>query len=1088
MRRNWASGLLASIAVVVVAGGGASLAFSSCAATPINVPLRTFARAQKVDVVCLQVGVPDPNNPGGAFLPITAEPQVQSQCAPVPPNTDPGTIPFHLYALVTQTQRGELAVVDLSGGYVVDEDRVTPGANFIPVGANPTDVAVAPDGVLTFVSAAEPNKPAIYAVPNVRILGDSQPLPPATVVPPLTLSDLAACTLPQPPGSLAIVPYAAPATMAGGDAGAPAPAYKVFVVLRASGGQTAKVVTIDPTGFLPGASPPIAPGTLAPCPITSAIELSASLPVGWTPGPKWSDGVTYVDGGVDLGDALPAPSGTACSADAGDAGPLPLSFGPTDPPRPTASALALNTNHPTLYISDNALPVIHVIDLTNPDAPVELAPLLATSEADPSRQVSVGALATSPVTHDLNRYLYAVDQKDGTIIPYDITDPVASPRVPLRRPHPELNPFQPPDRIGFNAPVATVAFVRHDWPLTTINNAQVTGAAPTGLICNPNPNAITNLQAPIGTAVDTSEQGLGAYYRNDFPGQQVPLGPLRLRGIFAFVTLSNGQVVTVDVDDWDAPCRRPDPVDGPNQISSLAVPEPAASGPTDLDPYHVPIAYAPIQGNDSTPVSLETFFPVSAPHRVRSNFPLGNFPNTGVNLPAMIGLPQLFDTNNSSLAVSGLGADQNPSMLPTFTTFLDPTYIVAPLEPNPNPGNTAPEPPRLMGTANDIFSPSGDPQFSLPHSAASPAVRFSWEEPDVHFNQDWSVTFEGSLPNFSGLPMVVKTTDDYESITIANPNALLCRRGVEDLAIGQQRVAAENAALAGLSMPTLPTGATQWTGDYVQIADDLLGSNDPYWSDVAPGGGSTCWDPPLADPANAIGRYNACLATFGTAEQVPELFVQRDFPILEAYDDHMVLGRFGYPDPSVLTTTSRVIVGPDPSNRGAMRLMQCCFHQEITFNVRTGNSWLTVGTNVGYLHHITVEPTTKRCVQSCDPAKSLLNARASDNPRPTGATRAPDRDSALSMRNPSFSFVMWSGVAPTAPDHTTSTRDLIWKFSTNGQFTPQVLNIATTSQAVSPQSMLFIDSLGQLAVVDGSDQGLVLIDLNTIAEAHTPFF
>ncbi len=29
--------------------------------------------------------------------------------------------------------------------------------------------------------------------------------------------------------------------------------------------------------------------------------------------------------------------------------------------------------------------------------------------------------------------------------------------------------------------------------------------------------------------------------------------------------------------------------------------------------------------------------------------------------------------------------------------------------------------------------------------------------------------------------------------------------------------------------------------------------------------------------------------------------------------------------------------------------------------------------------------------------------------------------------------------------------------------------------------MLFINSLGQLAVVDGSQQGLVLIDLNTVA-------
>ena len=36
--------------------------------------------------------------------------------------------------------------------------------------------------------------------------------------------------------------------------------------------------------------------------------------------------------------------------------------------------------------------------------------------------------------------------------------------------------------------------------------------------------------------------------------------------------------------------------------------------------------------------------------------------------------------------------------------------------------------------------------------------------------------------------------------------------------------------------------------------------------------------------------------------------------------------------------------------------------------------------------------------------------------------------------------------------------------------------------------MRFIDALGQLAVIDGASQGLILIDLNTIQEAHTPYF
>ena len=51
-----------------------------------------------------------------------------------------------------------------------------------------------------------------------------------------------------------------------------------------------------------------------------------------------------------------------------------------------------------------------------------------------------------------------------------------------------------------------------------------------------------------------------------------------------------------------------------------------------------------------------------------------------------------------------------------------------------------------------------------------------------------------------------------------------------------------------------------------------------------------------------------------------------------------------------------------------------------------------------------------------------------------------------------------------------------------GGFSPLTISLSGTSGAtVSPQSMLFINSLGQLAVVDGLQQGLVLIDLNTVA-------
>jgi hypothetical protein len=36
--------------------------------------------------------------------------------------------------------------------------------------------------------------------------------------------------------------------------------------------------------------------------------------------------------------------------------------------------------------------------------------------------------------------------------------------------------------------------------------------------------------------------------------------------------------------------------------------------------------------------------------------------------------------------------------------------------------------------------------------------------------------------------------------------------------------------------------------------------------------------------------------------------------------------------------------------------------------------------------------------------------------------------------------------------------------------------------------MLFIPPLGQLGIVDGQLQGLVVIDLNTLQFAHAPYF
>ena len=109
---------------------------TSCAPTPVNTPLRSFQAARFVDVVCMNTLT---GEDGGG---IPAVPLPQAACAPVPAGVAGAILPNHLFALVTQTLRGEVAVVDLTAEVIIDEDLGTPGIQFLPVGKQPSGIAM----------------------------------------------------------------------------------------------------------------------------------------------------------------------------------------------------------------------------------------------------------------------------------------------------------------------------------------------------------------------------------------------------------------------------------------------------------------------------------------------------------------------------------------------------------------------------------------------------------------------------------------------------------------------------------------------------------------------------------------------------------------------------------------------------------------------------------------------------------------------------------------------------------------------------------------------------------------------------------
>jgi hypothetical protein len=270
----------------------------------------------------------------------------------------------------------------------------------------------------------------------------------------------------------------------------------------------------------------------------------------------------------------------------------------------------------------------------------------------------------------------------------------------------------------------------------------------------------------------------------------------------------------------------------------------------------------------------------------------------------------------------------------------------------------------------------------------------------------------------------------------------------------------------------------------------MLDPSDPYWALS-----QDCWDPSVPALATPAGRQDACVRTFGAASDEN---AQRDFPIVEAYNDRLVLGRF------VTTPEGREVVYKHPSNAASLKLMQCCFHRQARFKVRTGKVWSMVGNavgggaGVGFFSHLTTDDLG-RCVPACEPRESLLNGRIAMVPDgvlnpitsrdPNVLVGADRRNGALAMRNPMFTAgILGAKVDPVTKVAKAPARDTVYRFSTRGGFQTLIVSVAGASISVNPQSMHYIETFGQMAVVDGASQGLVLIDLRAVTVARAPYF
>ncbi len=148
--------------IAILVGAMAWAVVTACNQTTINTPLRSFDRPSDVALTCVQYFPNDvtPDRPHGTYNvrpigdcePVRANELAQVVQYPLPlnyvPPLGPGNfIPF-LVALVPQSARGELALVDAAQGKLVDLDPYTPGFGFLPVGKLPEHVRASKDGCM----------------------------------------------------------------------------------------------------------------------------------------------------------------------------------------------------------------------------------------------------------------------------------------------------------------------------------------------------------------------------------------------------------------------------------------------------------------------------------------------------------------------------------------------------------------------------------------------------------------------------------------------------------------------------------------------------------------------------------------------------------------------------------------------------------------------------------------------------------------------------------------------------------------------------------------------------------------------------
>jgi hypothetical protein len=393
-----------------------------------------------------------------------------ADCAVQDDQNDPDT--HSTIAMVTQVATGEVAAIDLRENLSLDSDPLVPGFTYVRVGEIPTGIATIDPSAMapsvTFVSAF--GSRTIEAIDTARFHPD---VPDSTDYVPTHVD------LPEGPTDVAFVPLAGDATRLG-FVYAPLPASgEVVQVPVLLDGQLdvghVDVIALDPAGALgPAVEAEVDPYQRL-CPLDRDLRTASATPL-----PT-----------VDLG-----------------------------APRPVQLTVDAASSPPVLLVADEQVPVIHrfsidasgATPLPGFDVGVPTTDVVVTPNV--ARHVDDDPLA-SPELID-QRYLYAIDATDGSVLAVDYTPGSATLGSVLAV---NFGPL-PADRIGFREPARTLEVLAPEYEMAFDPASEEPG------LCKV-------------TDADRADDAT----------------PAELRGVFLAIGFSGGGVGIVDVWDLEATCR-----------------------------------------------------------------------------------------------------------------------------------------------------------------------------------------------------------------------------------------------------------------------------------------------------------------------------------------------------------------------------------------------------------------------------------------------------------------------------------------------------------------------------------------------------